>query len=154
MSVGLSPRQRSNNSSNRCSGTSRRNRVTGATTSRIAVANSCPVESVHFPSRTRSFSPARFSRTATCTVKTALTGKPLSTCTAVERTEDPGPGRADPTSAVSIAVIIPAVSCVSPASTSTPALSKALAHARMSRDCKVRDIDAVSPSLTSSNVLL
>ncbi len=39
-------------------------------------------------------SSVRFSRTTTCAVRTASMGSAASTCTVVERTDDPGPGSA------------------------------------------------------------
>jgi hypothetical protein len=86
-------------------------------------------------------------------VRTASVGKAALTCTVIDRTEEPGPGRADPTRAVRSAVTIPAVPCIGVASVSAAASPRATTQARTSRLCSVRCADAISPGLISSNVL-
>ena len=91
--------------------------------------------------------------TSTCTVRTASIGKAARTWTVVERMVEPGPGRAEPTNEVSIAVTIPVALCMLPASVTGSTSPKAAAQACRSRVCRVRFTDAVSPSSISSKVL-
>ena len=74
-------------------------------------------------------------------------------CTEAVRIELPGPGRAEPASAVSIEVTMPAAAWLSPGAASMSPSPKAAAQARKSPACRVRSTDAVSPEAISSNVL-
>jgi hypothetical protein len=74
-------------------------------------------------------------------------------CTEAARIELPGPGRAEPTSAVRMPVTMPAAAWLSPGPASVPASPKAAAQARTSPACNVRSVDAESPTVISPNVL-
>ena len=80
----------------------------------------------------------RFSRTTSRAVIAAPIGSAPLICTEVARIALPGPGRAEPTNAVRMAVTMPVAAWLSPGAVSMSASPKAAAQARTSPACNVR----------------
>src|SRR5262249_15499869 len=87
-------------------------------------------------------------------VRARSIGTARLTCTDAERTDDPGPGKADAARPVRIAVTIPAAPWPSALSARALESAKAAVQARTSPACSVRCTEAVSPGRISSKVLL